>query len=555
MCFACGYEWPEGGAAAPPAPAPSSTTSSTVTAGPAPTPPAPPVQHGPSPSQSFKIQSPTSFPTASVVPRMATPAPQTPLEDALPPDEIDLDVDFDERRPSGAFGAGAAAFGATPPPAFPSPSGSFGKPPPAFPSPSGSFSAGGSAFGAPPPPAFPTPSGSFGQPAFGTAPPAFPTPSASFGQPAFGAPPPAFPSSVPEPAPPRAPTPPAAADPWNTPVAAAAPPERPASVSHLAPAQPSWGSNPTVQVSASVAASLLQGIAIPPPAPAAPPAGLSDLFDGLTQPPPAAPTAGDVVDANNDDLNFTLEPGADVTSTPFDAVEPAGVEAERPASSKSVPIDFADDVVDAPVDAAPEPPAPVGIGAGFAELDVADFDAPIAAPSAAPTPAPAPAPAAFDPFAASPAPVSEPAPGIDESSFAGIDAELDAEGPVDVGGIPDADAPLDVGFDAGLDVGLDGEAAFDALGDFEELGEAPPLDDEANQRALAELDAEIAALDGGLSTGLSTGSPSAPVVETARAATLSARLGQLAESLEEGGRIADAALLYEVQAVLSASGR
>ena len=36
---------------------------------------------------------------------------------------------------------------------------------------------------------------------------------------------------------------------------------------------------------------------------------------------------------------------------------------------------------------------------------------------------------------------------------------------------------------------------------------------------------------------------------------LSSRVGKLAESLEDGGRIADAALLYEVQAVLVASGR
>ena len=37
--------------------------------------------------------------------------------------------------------------------------------------------------------------------------------------------------------------------------------------------------------------------------------------------------------------------------------------------------------------------------------------------------------------------------------------------------------------------------------------------------------------------------------------TLSSRIGQLAEALEAGGRISDAALLYEVQAVLTAAGR
>jgi hypothetical protein len=52
--------------------------------------------------------------------------------------------------------------------------------------------------------------------------------------------------------------------------------------------------------------------------------------------------------------------------------------------------------------------------------------------------------------------------------------------------------------------------------------------------------------------------PPAVVAKPAAAAarpTLSSRVGTLAEALEEAGQISEAALLYEVQAVLSAAGR
>ena len=294
---------------------------------------------------------------------------------------------------------------------------------------------------------------------------------------------------------------------------------------------PSWVSNPTLQVSASVAASLLQGLA------PAPPAGLSGLFDGLNQPPTAAPPLQPQSDEG--EINFTLEPGSDVEASPFaEVADGIDLDLARPASSRSVPIDFAEELVDEAepvrqVDDLPVVGTPISVTSGFAELDAVDFDTDVAqvAPPAAST---------FDPFATAEPEVPAPAPAaapvapsfVDESSFADVEADL-----------------------AGADAQpLDGEAAFDALDGLDDLGPVS-LDDDASLEALAELDREIAAFE---SEAAAEAPPEPSSLSSAApygGPTLSNRVGTLAESLEESGRIADAALLYEVQAVLAAGGR
>ena len=294
------------------------------------------------------------------------------------------------------------------------------------------------------------------------------------------------------------------------------------------------------------------------------PASLTGLFDGLSQPAarpeplvqaPAPPADDDVVhdaaDEAGDIFNFTLEPGSTVEPepSPFDAAnaldDSVDIDMSRPASSRSLPIEFADDAGPS----VPPPGAGVGLDSGFAEIDPMDLESELPDVGLAPPPA-------FDPFAE---PAPKPAPAfsaaapeapelVDESSFADVEFSLDAE-------MADAaEVPRE----------LDGEAAFDALGGLDDFGELPAsLDDQAGLDALAELDREIASLGASLppepvadfaAAPVSSSSSPAPA-STAKGPTLSSRVGTLAESLEEAGRIADAAMLYEVQAVLAAAGR
>ncbi len=289
------------------------------------------------------------------------------------------------------------------------------------------------------------------------------------------------------------------------------------------------------------------------------PASLTGLFDGLNQPtaraepttmqPPASPDDDDVVHdvGGGDDFSFTLEPGSTVEPepSPFDAadIDHSFDVDMRAASSRSIGIEFADDVA-----VSPPPGAGIGLDSGFAEIDPMEFDSPL--PEAS-TPEPLPA---FDPFDAGAAPE----PGLD---FAVEPAVVAATAMVDESDFGDVDFALEADMAESADVVdaddgeiVDGEAAFDALGGLDELDGLPSLDDQAGLDALAELDREIASLNASMPMAELTAPSSAGPMKT-QGPTLSSRVGALAESLEEGGRIADAAMLYEVQAVLAAAGR
>ncbi len=333
---------------------------------------------------------------------------------------------------------------------------------------------------------------------------------------------------------------------------------------------PSWVSNPTVQVPSNAGALLaglapLPSVAVTPPqmqapVPQAAPASLSGLFDGINGTAAEAPVSTPPSAFDDDGLNFTLEPGATLEPDPVEAVPAAAVIGTRPPSSRGLAIELADDAA-----SVPPPGASVGVDGGFAELDALDLDSPVddlldvAADEAElveetsfeiaedvpepPPPAPAPpappaAPQAPPPAFAAAADdddmptyvpgVATYAPEADESSFADVDFALEHDVPA----------------------GLDGEAAFDALG-LEGLGSSDldAIDVDGSLDALAELDRQISSAESALASTASS-APSAPSVPS-----LSGRVGTLAESLEAEGRIGDAAMLYEVQAVLAATGR
>jgi hypothetical protein len=298
---------------------------------------------------------------------------------------------------------------------------------------------------------------------------------------------------------------------------------------------PSWVSNPTVQVSSQVAGALLAGLAPAAVAQQAP-AALSGLFDGISgtnhdAQPAAVPAAA----TDDDGLNFTLEPGATLEPDPALAAPETEAASARAPSSRGIAVELAQDGV-----SVPPPGASVGMNGGFAELDALDLDSPVAdIPSAeadlvdeasfdiaedvvAAEPPVAPA---FVPPAAVPPAFVPPAVDLaaaDESSFADVEFALEHD-----------PAPA-----------LDGEAAFDALSlDGLETGDAS-IDVDGSLDALAELDRQISSAEGVLANSTLPAVPS-----------LSGRVGTLAEELESEGRIADAAMLYEVQAVLAASGR
>jgi hypothetical protein len=308
---------------------------------------------------------------------------------------------------------------------------------------------------------------------------------------------------------------------------------------------PSWVSNPTVQVPSQLAGALLAGL---PPAGVLPqaPAALSGLFDGIngtdhgTQAAPAevapaapapAEVAPDAPAVEDDGLNFTLEPGATLEPDPVLAVPETQAPPARAPSSRGIAIELADDSV-----SVPPPGASIGIDGGFAELDALDLDTPVADLDVAED-AELVDEANFD--------IAEDVPGVpepsvtpafvppavelaaaDESSFADVDFALENE-----------PAPA-----------LDGEAAFDALSlDGLDAGDAAidaSIDIDSSLDALAELDRQISSAESVLANSTLPAVPS-----------LSGRVGTLAEGLEAEGRIADAAMLYEVQAVLAAAGR
>jgi hypothetical protein len=97
--------------------------------------------------------------------------------------------------------------------------------------------------------------------------------------------------------------------------------------------------------------------------------------------------------------------------------------------------------------------------------------------------------------------------------------------------------------EAGVDVG-------DNLGGAEDEGDdLPTLDADADALVDLSADAPSSSLDDDPVEPM-TSSLSKPPEHS-----LSSRVGTLAEALEEQERFADAALLYEVQAVLAAQGR
>jgi hypothetical protein len=103
------------------------------------------------------------------------------------------------------------------------------------------------------------------------------------------------------------------------------------------------------------------------------------------------------------------------------------------------------------------------------------------------------------------------------------------------------------------DVEVDVNFGGDLGGDEDEGDDLPTLDADAD--ALVDLSAELE--PDAPSTSLDD-DPSAPTTSSLSKPpehSLSSRVGTLAEALEEQERFADAALLYEVQAVLAAQGR
>ena len=312
---------------------------------------------------------------------------------------------------------------------------------------------------------------------------------------------------------------------------------------------PSWGSNPTVQVSAAAAGAMMDSLPSTP-------ASLTGLFDGLNQPtsraepntvrPPTPPADDHVshgaVEDSAELFNFTLEPGSTVEPEPsqFDAAgDSFDVDMSRPASLRSLSVEMADDFGAAP----PPPGAGMRLDSGFAELDSIDLDAALADEP----------PPAFDPFSA-------PATLAAESEFA-FDDDVPAKGVVDESSFADVEFSLDAET-AEVETAthdLDGEAAFEALGSLDDFGEVPSsLEDQDGFDALAELDREIASLGASLPPEPEmdvTRVSLVPALVATKGPTLSSRVGTLAESLEAAGSIADAAMLYEVQAVLAVAGR
>jgi len=563
------------------------------------------------PPASFPVAQPVAPPAPPPPPPEEAPPPPSPVIDIS--DEIDVDLDVmgvemgdmgdvsdadDDSAPAGGgladFPVDFGGFGAAPVVGERAPSARFPTPERA---PSGRFTTS--------PPPIPA-DGPLG-PAFGTAPAFGPAPSRSFGlaidmsdmsdmsdmpdvsqpeapAPQDAAPPPPAPQA---PQPPPAPVPatftPAApiSNPWGPSSSFGAAPSAPSlsalpdsptpSPSALPPmptsdsgggVSPSWGSNPTVVVrsdasgQAGGAGSLPAGLTglfdSLDPAPSAAADAPTSMAPALPDPEPDAPASGADAASTVDDnmFNFSLEPGS--TVEPNEDISPFHGDNAPAASVHDRPIrgEFQEDVP-----SVPPPGAGMDTKGGFAELDVGDVDMELDAladddglplvPSQ-PLDDDLPAPPMMD-FSAPPAPPQAPPPptpthddlpappvlsfgatgdGGDEASFAGLSMDFD-----DANSAAGGDGGDAAGGDFGVDLGAgDADAA---------------ADDAAEDAALASFDALDAM--GAESPEAPTAAPTSP--------TLSSRVGVLAENLEEAGRFADAALLYEAQAALVSQGR
>jgi len=220
------------------------------------------------------------------------------------------------------------------------------------------------------------------------------------------------------------------------------------------------------------------------------------------------------------------------------------------------------------------PLADFSSGPAFADFAPPDDVAPAGAPEPAFPELPAPPLMDFGGSAeALPAPpplstfmaaTREPFPGLSMTVEPGPVDDLPAPPLMDFGHAPPASAPG--GIASGIDDGID-EASFADVG---------PIDNDVGEVGV-DVDAELSALgDLGPDAG-NVGAPDIPVDDfdadmaleglddplgaplppptPSTGPSLSSRVGLLAETLEEAGRFADAALLYEVQATLSTLGR
>ncbi|MDP2344975.1 MAG: hypothetical protein Q8O67_28780 [Deltaproteobacteria bacterium] len=599
ICFACGFEWPAASAAPAAVPEPKAPSQAFKVAAPSSFPTAARMQsQPPSEEVNLDVEIDTEEPAPpAYVPAQAFGAPFAPPPAAFAP--------AFPSAPAQAQQAGArvdpSAFPGPPAAAFPGPPAAFPGPPAAFPSTPAGGAPAFAGFGSPPPafgqqvqssppafagfppPAFPSPSGSWGAPPPASAPtPAFPSPSGNWG------PPPAFPSLD------RVPAPTAPAEPvYTTPAAPMPPPPRPA------PVAPSPALN-----------GLFDDIGSPARSADAPVADI-DVDFSITEERPVAATLeelppvgehtsqGDnsVRDATQDAgdfFNFTLEPGSTVEPpagpepSPFDeggrtdALPMNHSLGEEPSSdvgglgnlgALDVGFTFQGDVP-----AMAPPPSVMGASQGFAELDSFDVDT-LASADAPLTPmggTPAPS---MDDLSIEGLQIDDDVPAVsagaasaglaeDDFSLAGLEEEplpppLQPAPRTPPPPIPDDDFGLGNFGEAPAAPAPSNETDFSMA----DLGDAPavppPPDDDFGLGDFGEAPAALPVVvaqpaEDDFSIGEDLPPPPPPAATkgaTPARATLSSRVGQLAEALEESGRISDAALLYEVQAVLSAAGR
>lgn len=379
----------------------------------------------------------------------------------------------------------------------------------------------------------------------------------------------------------------------------------------------SWASNPTLAISSAEALAAVAPPRATAEAPASL-SGLFDGIDGKVVPAPAPAPARDpapvtsATDEVGDIFNFSLEPGSTVEPAP-DAthLSPFAADAalgdlvhERPARPTEIPQELPSHMP-----SSPPPGAAMGSDDGsFAEIAL---DSPIEESfdieddhgddlSAGPPLAdfsPGPAMADFS-LPADEAPAGPPEPAFPElpapplmdfgsPAFGGAPALPDVD--VDVDEALPAPPPLST-FTAATREPFNGLAMTIEPGPVDELpappqmdfGHAPaPADASAvaasvvDEASFADMSFGDLAVDHQLDVVADPGIPDIPVddfdpdqaladlgepLAAAAAApptgpTLSSRVGLLAENLEEAGRFADAALLYEVQATLSTLGR
>jgi hypothetical protein len=276
----------------------------------------------------------------------------------------------------------------------------------------------------------------------------------------------------------------------------------------------------------------------------------------------AAPTASpplSIVDEVGELFTFSLEPGATLEpgKAPFAPPSP-------PAPRTADAFDDVDLSVDDGLLAAPPPPRPSSSPPTLASSlppplpPTSDQSALPAPPSVSPTPpafegagrsvsslaASLPPLGALPSFAGlldPPAPSVTMPPARELSPFA-IDDEL---------GSPTAPEPPPAV--AARDVEVDVNFGGDLGGDEDEGDDLPTLDADAD--ALVDLSAELEPDAPSSSLDDDPIAPTTSSLSKPPEHSLSSRVGTLAEALEEQERFADAALLYEVQAVLAAQGR